>query len=145
MGHAWETRGEAKGNWFTGDAFHIQSTFEWVPYADGIYARTFALTKDGEPTHLLEAYFYHHTGFNVLRCLALSKSGGVYEGDLTVLEGGALQLDLKGYEGDRVVPHVVRFDFEQDGTVHHRVWSLKGTERTLLLNVHHKKLEPKKD
>ena len=141
LGHTWD----ARGDWATGDAFHIQSTFEWVPYADGIYARTFAQTKGGEPTHLLDAYFYHHTGTKALRCLALSNRGGVYEGDLTVLDGGALQLDLKGYEGDRVVPHVVRFDFEQDKTLRHRVWSLQGTERTLTLDVHHKKLEPKRD
>ena len=99
-----------------------------------------APSKDGEPRHLLDAYFYHHTGADALRCLALSNGGGVYEGDLTVLDGGALQLDLKGYEGDRVVQHVVRFDFEKDGTLRHRVWSLKGTERTLMLDVHHKKV-----
>jgi len=139
LGHSWQ----AKGGWASGSAFHIVTTFEWIPYADGIYARTIALTKDGEPTHLLDAYFYHHTGANLLRCLALSNRGGVYEGDLTVLDGGALQLDLKGYEDDRVVPHVVRFDFEKDGTLRDRVWSLKGTERTLMLDVRHKKLEPK--
>jgi hypothetical protein len=134
LGHTWE----ARGDWATGDAFHIQSTFEWVPYADGIYARTLALTKDGEPSHMLDAYFYHHTGSGSLRCLALSNRGGVYEGDLAVLEGGSLQLDLKGYEGDRVVPLVVRFDFETDGTLHHRVWSLDGAERTLMLDAHAK-------
>jgi len=136
---------EAKGEWATGDAFHIQTAVEWEPYVASVYARTFALTNDGEPTHLLDAYVYHHVGTNSLRCLALSNRGGVYEGDLTVLVGGALQFDLKGYEGDRVVPHVVRFDFEQDGTQRHRVWSVMGTERTLILDVHHKKLEPKKD
>lgn len=135
LGHTWE----AKGDRATGDASPIRSTFEWVPYADGIYARTFALTKDGEPIHLLDAYFYHHTGTGALRCLALSNRGGVYEGDLTVLDGGALQLDLKGYAGDQVVPYVVRFDFEQDGTLRHRIWSLEGTERTLRLDVHHRK------
>ena len=136
LGHTWE----AKGDWATGNAFQIRSTFEWVPYADGIYARVVSPSKDGEPRHLLDAYFYHHTGANSLRCLALSDRGGVYEGDLTVLDGGALQLDLKGYEGDRVVQHVVRFDFEKDGTLRHRVWSLKGTERTLMLDVRHKKV-----
>lgn len=140
-GHTWE----AKGDWATGDAFHLQSIFEWVPDIDAIYARTFAQTKDGEPIHLLDAYFYHHTGANALRCLALSNRGGVYEGDVTVLDGGALQFDLKGYEGDRVVPHVVRFDFERDGSLRHRVWSLEGIERTLMLDVHHTELEPKKD
>ena len=95
--------------------------------------------------HLLDAYFYHHTGTNALRCLALSNLGSVYEGDLTVLDGGALQLDLKGYEDDRVVQRVVRLDFEQDGTLRNRVWSLDGGNRTLMLDVHHKKLEPDKD
>jgi hypothetical protein len=141
VGHTWE----AKGEWATGDAVHIQSTFEWVPLADAIYARVLAPSKDGEPRHLLDAYFYHHTGTDALRCLALSNQGGVYEGDLTVLDGGALQLDLKGYEDDRVVPHVVRFDFEKDGTLRQRAWSLKGTERTLMLDVHHKEFEPKND
>jgi hypothetical protein len=136
---------EAEGEWAGGGAFHARSTFEWVPLADAIYARVLAPTKDGEPGHLLDAYFYHHTGTGALRCLALSNRGGVYEGDLTVLDGGALQIDLKGYEGDRVIPHVVRLDFEQDGTLRHRVWSLKGAERTLLLDVRHKKLKPKKD
>ena len=37
----------------------------------------------------------------------MTYSGGVYEGDIAVLEGGALQLDLKGYEGDKVIPLVV--------------------------------------
>lgn len=141
LGHTWE----AKGNWAAGDAFHIQSTFEWVPYVEAVYLRTVGLTKDGEPTHLLDAYVYHHVGTGALRCLALSQLGGVYEGDLTVLDGGALQIDLKGYEGDRVVLHVVRLDFEQDGTLRHRVWSVEGAERTLRLDVHHRKLEPKKN
>ena len=138
LGHTWE----AKGDWATGEALQIQSIFEWVPLADAIYVRVLAPSKDGE--HLLDAYVYHHTGANVLRCLALAKHGGVYEGDVTVLDG-ALQLDLKGYEGGRVVPYVVRLDFEKDGTLRHRVWFLPGTERTLLLDVHHKEMKPKKD
>jgi len=145
LGHTWETDGKANGEWAAGGFLHIQTTFEWVPLANGIYMRTLALIKEAEPTHFLDAYLYHHTGANALRCLALSNRGGVYEGDSIVLEGGALQLDLKGYEGDRVVPHVVRFDFERDGTLRHRVWSLDGAERTLMLDVHHKKLEPKND
>src|SRR5262249_17852789 len=79
LGHTWESKGEAKGDWSTGIALYIQSTFEWIPYADGVYARVIAPKKDGEPTHLLDAYFYHHTGSNVLHCLALSNGGGVYE------------------------------------------------------------------
>ena len=48
--------------------------------------------------------------------------------------------DLTGF-----LPLVVRFDFEKDGTLRDRVWSLEGTERTLRLDVLHKKLERKKD
>ncbi len=133
LGRIWDGR----GNWGTGDAFHIESTFEFIPLANAFYARSFALRGNGEPIHLLDAYFYHHTGTDRLRCLALSNSGGVYEGDVAVLDGGSLQLDLKGYEGHRVVPYVVRLDFEKDGTKRHRVWSVDGAERTPLLDVHH--------
>jgi hypothetical protein len=145
LGHTWETMGETTGEWAAGGTLHVQSTFEWVPLANGIYGRTLAQRKDAEPTHLLDAYFYHHTGAGVLRCLALSNKGGVYEGDMTVLDDGALQLELKGYEGSRLVPKVVRFDFEQGGTLRHRVWSVEGAERTLMLDVQHSKLEPEQD
>ncbi|MFN0241795.1 MAG: hypothetical protein ACKVWV_02800 [Planctomycetota bacterium] len=140
FGRMWESKGDRA----SGDSLHFQTTFEYVPYADGIYVRVIAPTKEREPTHLLDAYLYHHTGMDKLRCLALSNRGGVHEGDVTVLDGGAVQLDLKGYEGDEVVPHVVRFDLESDGTLRSRVWSLAGSERTLLLDVHHKELATKK-
>ncbi|MCC6405646.1 MAG: hypothetical protein IT453_00670 [Planctomycetes bacterium] len=131
LGRTWE----AKGEWTTGERFHIETTFEWIPYAEGIYARTVAVSKHGEPVHLLDAYFFRHTGAGVLRCLALSKSGGVYEGDVSALDGGALQLDLECYEEDRVGRRVVRLDFEQDGTLRDRMWSAEGTDRELLLDV----------
>ncbi len=137
LGAAWEAKGERAA----GDVFHIRSHFEWVPLADAVYVRVIAPSKVDE--HLLDAYVYHHTGANVLRCLALSTRGGVYEGDVTVLDDGAMQLDLNGYETDRAVRHVVRFDFEKDGSLRQRVWTLNGAERTLILDVPHKKLERK--
>jgi hypothetical protein len=139
FGHTWETKGDSA----TVDA-HIQSTCEWVWYTDGVYARTVAPSKDGEPVHVLDAYLYHPAGTDTLRCLALSSSGGVFEGDVTVIDG-AVQLDLKGYEGERVVPYVVRLDFAEDGTLRERVWSLAGRERELIRDVHHARLEPKQD
>ncbi len=53
--------------------------------------------------------------------------------------------EVRSYEADQVGTHVVRFDFEKDGTLHDRVWSIDGAKRTLMLDVHHKKLEPKKN
>jgi hypothetical protein len=141
LGKTWT----AKGNRAAAEGLHIESEFEWIPYADAIHVGVLSPTGDGGPSHLLDAYLYHHTGTNALRCLALSSRGGVYEGGLTVLEGGALQLDLKGYEGDRVFPYAARFDFENDGTLRHRVWSLEGPERTLMLDARHEQLEPQQD
>ena len=99
--------------------------------------------RDSGSEPLLDAYVYRHPATDTLHCLALSRWGGVYEGDLTVLEDGGLQLALEGYEGDQAVPHVVRFDFGKDGTLRNRVWSVEGSERTLLLDVRHRKVEPK--
>jgi hypothetical protein len=67
VGHTFEATGE----WAVGDTVHIQTTFEWVPFTVGIYARTVALTKESEPTLPLESYIFHHTETGGLRCLAL--------------------------------------------------------------------------
>jgi len=135
----WETKGDS----VSVDAPRVESTFEFVP--DYVYARVVAPRMDGESTHLLDAYVYQDVRTRALRCLALSSSGGVYEGDVTALEGGALQLDLKGYEGDRVELLVVRFNFEPDGSLRSREWSLVGSDRKLLLDVRHERVERKKD
>lgn len=104
-----------------------------MPLANVVYARTFALRE--QYTHTPgDAYFYHHTGTDKLRCLAAASTEGgrghtrVYEGDVTVVDGDAIQLDLKGYEGTRVVPYVMRLDFEKDGKLHQRVWSPDGSQ-----------------
>ncbi len=144
VGHTWESIGPAKRDSGSGGPsasdLQTQSIVEWIPYASAVYVQVTAPTRNTEPAHLLDAYFYHHTGTNVLRCLALSNSGGVYEGDVSVLDGGALQIDLKGYEGDRISQHIVQLDFEKDGTVRQRVWSIDGAVRTLTRDVHHAKL-----
>lgn len=145
LGHTWESKGDAKGEWAAGNDFHLQSTFEWVESLEVIFARVVAPARDGEATTLLEAIIYHHLAADVVRCLALSSRGDVYEGELTVLEGGGLQFDLKGYSGEQVVTYGVSFDFEKDESLRQRIWSLKDTERTLLLDVQHRKLEPKKE
>ncbi len=77
-----------------------------MPLANAVYVRMIAPNKVGE--HLLDAQAYHHTGANVLRCVALSTRGGRYEGDVTVLDEGAMQLDPYGYETERGVTCLVR-------------------------------------
>jgi len=139
LGHAWET----KSTWANGEPIHIRKTFEWVPFADAIYGRLIVPEKDGNETHLLDGYIYHHTGTQVLRCLAVSNTGGVFEGDLTVLENGAIQAELKSYEGGRVFQYLTRIDMEKDGTLRDRVWSLKGIERNILLDIYQKRLKEK--
>jgi len=142
VGRTWEAH-VTEDDSVTRKAIYIQSTFEFVP--DYVYWRVIAPSMDGEPAHLLDAYVYQDVRTRALRCLALSKRGGVYEGAVTAVDAGALQLDLTGYEGDRVFPLVARFDFEKDGTLRQRVWSIEGSPRTLMLDVRHKKLEPKGD
>ncbi len=144
LGRTWDAAGEARGEWADAGGFRVQSSVEWIPYANGVYIRALAARQSGEPTHLVDVYVYHHTGAGVLRCLALTSGGGVYEGDMRVLDGGALQVDLKRYEGERAVSHVVRVDFGKDGMVRSRVWSVKGNERALMLDTQNKKIEAKK-
>lgn len=135
IGHAWS----AEIALVTGESFGITSTVDWVPHSTGVEARVSGSTPDGVATELLDVYFYDHTGREGLRCLALSAWGAVYEGDVTVLEGGALQIDMLGYHRDEVVPHTVRLDFGEDGALRDRVWSVQGAERTLLFDARHEK------
>lgn len=129
LDRTWQARDERTGG-------PIRTGVEWIPYADAVYTRV-TVPGDSGDVHVLDAYLYHHTGANVLRCLALSDTGGVYEGDIAVLEGGALQADLTGHEGDRTVRYEVRLDFEPDG-VRQRVWSVDGAARTPVLDLHHR-------
>lgn len=138
VGHIWE----AKGLGIAGNSFHIQSTFEYVPLAEYVYARTVALNDSGAPTHINDVYFFHHVGTGTLRCLALSEMGGVDEGDVTVLEDGSLQISVESYVDDQSTIQLARFDFEKDGTLRNRVWSLDGDNRALKQDIRYRMIIP---
>ncbi|MCB9851609.1 MAG: hypothetical protein H6819_00830 [Phycisphaerales bacterium] len=134
VGHTWA----ATGIPMNGRRVDIQSHVDWIPHVEAIHARIVEPTQGGEPEHLFDTYVYHHTGTNSLHCLALSNLGAVYEGDVNVLDDGALQLELTGYEDDAVIRRLVRFDFEKDGSLRHRAWSVSREGRTLLFDVYHR-------
>lgn len=133
LGHTWEARGQLNaGGAVRGEAARvraddspraesdtrtlIQSTIEWLPYCDAIHIRSNALDSGGATDHLLDIYLFHHTGANGLRCLALSRQGGVYEGEITVLDGGSLRFDLTTHEGEQSGSLVARLDFGPEGS-----------------------------
>lgn len=109
-----------------------RTTFAWVSLADAIYVRVTGKAGD----HVLDGYVYHHTGAMTLRLLALARSGGVYEGDVTGIDGG-LEVNLRGHEGNGPSRRAVRFDFEAGGGVRQRVWSVEATERKELVDARH--------
>jgi hypothetical protein len=51
-----------------------------------------------------------------------------------------MQLTLTGYEGERVLPYVVRIDIEGDGSLRQRVWRGDGPEQPPLLDLRHSPL-----
>lgn len=113
------------------------SIVEWVPYADFVYLRTVAKAGTGDGEHLLDAYVYDRPGIDGLRCLALTHSGGVYVGDVTVTGDGSLQLDLTGYGDGRVTSWVVRLDRNEDATVRDRAWIVEQGTRSLVRDLRH--------
>lgn len=110
----------------------FQSTFEWVEYLDVMTLGITGQTKDDTSTHVFDAYLYHHVGTDSLHCLALSASGGVYEGDVSTLDDGAIQLKLTGYERNQKREYMVQLDPGLDGAMRQRVWSIAGGGHTLL-------------
>jgi hypothetical protein len=142
LGAAWEGRLVHAGS---DRETAIQTQGVWVPYASYVHARVSAPGAAVGAGHLFEAYIHQHGGTGAVRCLALSRCGAVYEGDLTVLDGGAIRLDLVGCEGDRVVRRAVRLDLQQDRTLRSRVWSSDGAEPALMLDIQHRRAEPGRD
>ena len=129
----------------TGDVSRIRSTVDWIPSLEVVCVRTVSPTPGtDEPVPVLDVYLHLPIGAGALRCLALSGSGGVYRGEATSVGDGALQFDLDGWEGDRVVRCVARLDVEPDGAVRQHVWSLQGSQRTVLLDVRHRRRDPAK-
>ena len=142
LGRTWEAQVEASGP-VKQDAIQVHTIFEFVP--DYVYGRVLVPSRDGAHAHLFDVFCYQDVRTSDLRCLALSSQRGVYEGKVTVDKDGALQFDGVEYQGDRVAPLAARFDFEDDGTLHQRVWSREGAERTLLFDVRHRQLKPSID
>lgn len=116
--HLLGSRWEAKGQLGDGDeatAFHTISTVELIPSLEVLRVRVSAADQQGERAELIDAYIYRHVATQELRCLALSRSGGVFEGTISPFMGGALQGNLTAYEGDRREAMVVWLLPEADG------------------------------
>ena len=92
----WEEEPRENGQ----SAHHSRLGFQWVEYLDLITVRLDVSSPDQEPAYLGDAYLYHHLVTNTLRCLALTHSVGVYEGDVTLLPDRALECDLRAFGGD---------------------------------------------
>ena len=126
---SWESRGDTT----SADARPLQSTFEWMPLADVIHARVLGPGPAGD-VPLLDLFLYHHTGRGSLRCFAVSNRGSVHEGDVQVMAGGSLQIELQGHDGAQVLAHTVQFDFDAAAAMHCRIWRREGTEQRLELD-----------
>jgi hypothetical protein len=127
-----------RGTW-TGSperSLDVRATFEWLPLVEVVLARVVAPAGTDEPIPLLDAYLYHHPTADELRCLALSADGGVHAGTATVLEDGAVQLELESHaHGDAAAFRLVHLELRPDGVLRGRVQSAAGLREELLLDA----------
>jgi hypothetical protein len=136
LGRSWETSEPPTGAWADGRALRLE--VEWVPYAEGIYARTFALPAHGRtdsPQHVLDTYIYYHTGAKALRTLSLSASGGVYEGDVKVLDDGSVRFAITADAGTGVASYEALLEFGPGHGLRQRVWDVGDAGRTPKLDA----------
>ena len=126
-------------SWEGGDAEPVRSHFHWVEHLDVVELKVESPSGTDAPEHLLDAYLYHHVGFDELRCVAVSVSGEVYVGGVRVRGGRDLELDLTRHEGGASDRRLVRIELAPDGELRTRAWSIDGDSRTLLLDISHRR------
>lgn len=129
----------------SGDSIHIETSIEYVAVAEYIYLHSVTGTDANATRYELDAYIFHHVGTNALTCLALSNLGGVHEGSVAILEDGAIQMEWKAIEGTQRREQIARFELESGSTLRQRIWSLDGSEGTLILDVRHNRLDSAKE
>lgn len=125
----------------TVDGREVRTRFQWIPLSNVVCVRIESVTEKGEREALLDAYVFYHSGHSKLWCVALADGGVVREGEVTMGEDGAVDVELKGQDAAQSV----RLDFALDGTVRGRVWSQDGDERALVLDVKHERVEARGD
>jgi hypothetical protein len=126
---SWEGRVDAAA----ANAEPMQSTFEWMPIADVLHARVLGAGPAGD-VPLVDVFLFHHTGRGSLRCFATSNRGSIHEGDVRLLDGGSLQIELQGHDGAQALTHTVQLDFDAAAAMQCRIWRREGTERRLELD-----------
>lgn len=109
--------------------------FEWAEYLDLIAVRLESAEAESSADSFCDAYLFHHVGTNSLRCLALTRSGGVYEGELKLLPDGTFESELKLSESGVSRQSLARLDFEEDGSLRVRVWTEADGKRALAHDV----------
>ena len=109
--------------------------FEWAEYLDLIAVRLESAEAESSADSFCDAYLFHHAGTNSLRCLALTRSGGVYEGELKLLPDGALESELKHSESGASNWCFARVGFEDDGSIRVRIWTEADGKRELAQDV----------
>lgn len=139
---SWLERPDQAGDQAEAGAAPMHVACEWMPLADVIQMRVTGASGAGA-AHLLDVFLYHHTGSGRLRCFAVSHGGHVHEGDVQVVEGGGVQIDLQSHGPDRVLTHAVRLDFGVAGALHQQVWRVDGDQRQLVHDRHFAKVDPR--
>ncbi len=124
---------------------HTRLNFEWAEYLDLIAVRLDAADPEETSDPLCDAYLFHHVGTNTLRCLALTRSGGVYEGDLTRLADGSLQSELKRFEGGLETRAFASLEIEEDGSLRVRVWTDADEDRPLAHDARYQRAGPNRE
>ncbi|MCA9307109.1 MAG: hypothetical protein KDA16_11280 [Phycisphaerales bacterium] len=116
--HLEELAGLAGRGWVSGDGL-VDGRVDWIAYTEALFAR---FKIDGGA---VEAHVYVHPVTDRVMILALTETGGVYEGEARTDAGGAVVFDVMGYEGDAVVERAIRLDVE-DARVGVRVTDREG-------------------
>lgn len=113
----------------------FQSSVNWLPIANCIHA-TIKETTNGSSIEFAHAYLYHEHKAKTLRCLIVCANSDTYEGNLSELSTGEVQLKLNGHHNGNSLQLESLIEQIADGSLQQNIQSSATSNASDLLLKH---------
>ncbi len=116
----------------------MSSSLKWIPYSDFLYGQAFRTDQPQRLELWLNIYCYRDTPTDSIRCLALTKDHGAFEGTVDETLDGQHHLIMDHHDVDNKQKVHVKLTRQSDGSIHQELWfSEQDHTKSVMELIHH--------